>query len=191
MYYTYFTYEGEKVADVDSNIYINSNHLTYLVKEQVFDNIINLVTERIKNLLSLETEDTVSYLITRSKDIVTVNFNQKNRVFRVVPVLSLVNNDNVVLNAEQRSEKRNMLIDIHNYFKKNKKDTLQNIFVIFSDYDDNIDNSTHSILKVVVNQMTEEILVLSYNTNNRLYYVSRLQDWSYNMIKQLHKVFNY
>ena len=187
MYYTFFTYEGEKVADVDSNIYINSNRLTYLVKEQVVDHIINLAIERVKNLLLLETEDTVSYLITRSKDMVTVNLGKKNRVFRVVPVLSLINNDNVVLNAEQRTEKRNMLIDIRNHFKKNKKDTLQNIFVIFSDYDDNIDNSTHSILKVVVNQTTEEILVLSYDTNSRLYYVSRLQEWSYNMIKQLHK----
>lgn len=187
MYYTYFTYEGEKVADADSNIYINSNRLTYLVKEQVVDNIINLVIERIKNLLLLENEDTVSYSLTRSKDIVTVNFSQKNRVFRVVPVLSLINNDNVALNAEQRTEKRNMLIDIRNHFKKNKKETLQNIFVIFSDYSDNIDNSTQNILKVVVNQMTEEILVLSYDTNSRLYYVSRLQEWSYNMIKQLHK----
>lgn len=186
MFYTFFTYNGQYPESKNSVIHIDRNVGNFQTKEQVMDKIIHIVMTRITSTLDLAIDEKICCSVQRDGDVITVDLGKNStRTFQVVDVLNMMNTDNVELTSAQRNEKMDMYSDIAVFFKKNKTLTLNNIAVTFVDMFSEQEPVAHKILKV---EPLEDgfVYVLSYNPINAKYYVSRLSDWSYDMVYELY-----
>ena len=186
MFYTFFTYNGQFPESKNNVIHIDRNVGNLQTKEQVMDKIIHIVMTRITSTLDLAIDEKVCCSIQRDGDVITADLGKNSmRTFQVVEELNMMNTDNVKLTSAQRNKKMDMYSDIAVFFKKNKMLTLNNIAVAFLDMPSEQEPVTHKILKVEP-QEDGFVYVLSYNPINAKYYVSRLSDWSYDMIYELY-----
>lgn len=186
MFYTFFTYNGQYPESKNSVIHIDRNVGSLQTKEQVMDKIIHIVMSRITTALDLAIDEKVCCSVQRDGDIITADLGKNStRTFQVVDVLNMMNTDNVELTSAQRNKKMDMYSDLAVFFKKNKTLTLNNIAVTFIDMYSEQEPVANKILKV---EPLEDgfVYVLSYNPINAKYYVSKLSDWSYDMVYDLY-----
>lgn len=189
MFYTFFTYTGQYPESRNSIIHIDY-HLNFTNKERVIENIIHIIMDRFSSVLSASDKDKAFCSVMRDGDIIKTQYGNNNRTFQPVKVVSLINSDNIKLTAEQRYKKIEMRKSIEDFFSKheNKRLTLSSIVIPFYDYEHD-ETTTHKILKVEVEQ-DKSILVLSYNPIKQKYVVTKLTEWSYDMIYELHTKIN-
>ena len=184
MSYTYFSYSGKFPEQKGSGISTSAGTTSDV--ETCAGQIINALTKKANDILCTVNDAKRIISIMRDGDTFKFNSGHLNMTIQIVEVLEINHNDDVILTDSQISRAREMIAFLGNFAKKYKDLTLSNVAVMFTDIDkeNNVGNA-HKILKIVAHR-DNRISVVSYDTIEQKYYVSRLTNWSYDMIYSLY-----
>lgn len=185
MSYTYFSYTGNYPEKKDSKISTPAN-FSVRTPDICADRIIDTVTKTANEVLRTVKDGKKTVSIMRDGDIIKYNCGNVNRTFHIVEKLEINHNDKVFLTDTQVSRGREMYKSLYMFAKKYKGLTLSNVAVMETDVaKQNREGNFHKVLTISV-QSDNSVYVVSYDTINQKYYVSKLSDWSYDMIYALY-----
>jgi len=185
MSYTYFSYTGNYPEKKGSKISTPAN-FSVRTPDICADRIIDTVTKTANEVLRTVKDGKKIVSIMRDGDIIKYSCGNVNRTFHIVEKLEINHNDKVLLTDTQVSRGREMYKSIYMFAKKYKGLTLSNVAVMETDVaKQNREGNWHKVLTISV-QSDNSVYAVSYDTIEQKYYVSKLSDWSYDMIYALY-----
>lgn len=175
---TFFTYSNN-LTDPDSKMSIFGNE--FHTKQPCFEKMVSIINKKTADIIDMD--DDAEIRIIRNHDQITVDFGNGPRVFTIVEVLYLINDDNVNINAKKRALKPEYINMIRKFAKVNKENLIKKDIFLTIDNIGEHEGETHNIIKIVAN--TDNTMVLTQDKGTKTFYVSYLENWSYDMLSRL------
>lgn len=179
MNFTFFVYSNS-LTDPDSKISIFGNE--FHGKQPCIEKMLSIINKKTAEVVN--NEDNVQVNITRNNNKIIVNFGAGDRVFNIVEILYLINTDNTSINADKRALKQEYVKSIRKFAKVNKSSNLikKRIFCKIDNIGEH-DEEIHKIIKIIANN--DNTMVLSQDKRTEVFYISYLENWSYDMLSHL------
>lgn len=174
---TFFTYSNN-LTDPDSKMSIFSSE--FHAKQPCLEKMISIINKKTADIIDM---DDAEIRIVRNHDQITADFGNGPRVFTIVEMLYLINGDNVNINAKKRALKPEYINMIRKFAKANKENLIKKDIFLTIDNIGEHEGETHNIIKIVAN--TDNTMVLTQDKETKTFYVSYLENWSYDMLNRL------